>query len=126
MVLSPPWLPETIANNDFTQTSNELWGGKVNWRTAMAYDATKAIAQGLESSDTRAELQSGLTKSDFWIDGATGKFRFQQGDRLGKAQLASIVESEQNIDKYEFVKLDIDRAKANRSHLKQSTVNLSN
>ena len=125
MVLSAPWLPGTIADSDFTQTSKEFWGGKVNWRTAMAYDATKAIAQGLESSSTRAELQSVLTRSDFWIDGATGRFRFQQGDRSGKIQLASIVESDRSSDRYEFVKLNIDEINANRTYLKPS-VNLSN
>ena len=108
MVLSTPWLPGTIFHNSFSQTGKELWGGKVSWRTAMAYDATKAIAQGLESSSSRAELQSVLTKSDFWINGSTGKFRFQQGDRLGKAQLAHIVKSERDSDNYEFVKLDFD------------------
>ena len=108
MVLSTPWLPGTIFHSSFSQTGKELWGGKVNWRTAMAYDATKAIAQGLESSSSRAQLQSVLTKSDFWINGATGKFRFQQGDRLGKVQLAYIAESEQSADKYEFVKLDVN------------------
>ena len=107
MVLSVPWLPETISNNDFSQTSKEFWGGKVNWRTAMAYDATKAIAKGLENSNSRTELQSVLTESDFWLDGATGKFRFEKGDRLGKAQLAYIVEFQQSADKYEFVKLDV-------------------
>ena len=106
MVLSAPWLPGTSSDSDFSQTSKDLWGGKVNWRTAMAYDATKAIAQGLESSNSRAELQSMLNKSDFWIDGATGKFRFQKGDRLSKVQLAYIVESEQGTDNYEFVQLD--------------------
>ena len=110
MVLSTPWLPGTIFHNSFSQIGKELWGGKVNWRTAMAYDATKAIAQGLESSNSRAELQSVLTKSDFWINGATGKFRFQQGDRLGKVQLAYIAESALGADKYEFVKLNVNRS----------------
>ena len=112
MVLSVPWLPGTIFNSSFSQTGEELWGGKVNWRTAMAYDATKAIAQGLESSSSRAELQSVMTQPDFWIDGATGRFRFQQGDRLGEVQLASIVKSGQDTDEYEFIKLDLDEANA--------------
>ena len=107
MVLSAPWLPETIPGSDFSQTSKEFWGGKVNWRTAMTYDATQAIAQGLKSSNSRAELQSVMTDSDFWIDGATGRFRFQQGDRLGKVQLAYIARSDRSTDKYEFVKLEL-------------------
>ena len=107
MVLPTPWLPE-ISGNDFSKTSNKFWGGKVNWRTAMAYDATKAIARGLENADSRAELQSVLTESNFWLDGATGRFRFQQGDRLGKVQLAHVVESDRSADEYEFVKLEIE------------------
>ena len=62
-----------------------MGGEKVNWRTAMAYDATEAIARGLELSNSRAELQAVLTKPDFVVEGATGKFRFSTGRSLRKS-----------------------------------------
>ncbi|WP_019507991.1 ABC transporter substrate-binding protein [Pleurocapsa sp. PCC 7319] len=108
MVLTAPWLADKTKNYDFTQTAMEYWGGQVNWRTAMAYDATVAIIQGLEQSDTRSELQSALTHSNFLVDGATGVFYFEQGDRLGEVQLAQITQSALNPRKYEFSRLNLD------------------
>ena len=105
MVLPTPWLPEAIPDNDFVETSRELWGGRVNWRTAMAYDATQAIIQGLKQSDDRTELKSALTAPDFFVSGVTGVFRFEKGDRLGKVQLAYIGKSETNADEYRFLPL---------------------
>lgn len=104
LVLSVPWLPDTIPNSNFAKVSRELWGGDINWRTAMAYDATRAIIQGLKQSDSRAELKSALTQPNFEIDGATGKLRFQQGDRLGKGQLAYIARPK-NSKEYQFLPL---------------------
>lgn len=43
MVLAVVWHPVTIPNNLFLDRAKRLWGGAVNWRTAMAYDATQAI-----------------------------------------------------------------------------------
>ena len=103
MVLPSSWLSDASTNNKFSQAALEYWGGKVNWRTAMSYDATKAIIQGLQSSDTRERLQSTLTQPDFLVDGATGKFSFHQGDRLGQIQLAHI---ERSGDRYRFSQLD--------------------
>ncbi len=107
MVLSTPWLPDMISNRDFSEATMEFWGGKVNWRTAMAYDATQAIIQGLEQSDTRSELQAILTNPDFLVNGATGRFRFEQGDRLGKVQLAHIAKLDPDSDRYQFLPLDL-------------------
>ena len=107
MVLSTPWLPDTIPNSDFSEATMEFWGGKVNWRTAMAYDATQAIIQGLKQSDTRSELQAILTNPDFSVNGATGRFRFEQGDRVGKVQLAYIAKLDPDSDRYQFLQLDL-------------------
>ena len=104
MVLPTPWLPETSSNERFYHDSRKLWGGQVNWRTAMAYDATQAVIQGLKQSDNRAELKSVLTAPDFSVRGVTGKFRFQQGDRLGKIKLAYIGKSEATAN-YQFLPL---------------------
>ena len=104
MIVPSPWLPNTTPNNNFSATSMKYWGGKVNWRTAMAYDATASIIQGVQhsSTHTRSELHSILTQSNFVIHGASGRFRFEHGDRHGKVQLASIQQSINNPGELKF------------------------
>ena len=104
MIVPSPWLPNTTPNNNFSATSMKYWGGKVNWRTAMAYDATASIIQGLQhsSTHTRSELHSILTQSNLVIHGASGRFRFDHGDRHGKVQLASIQQSINNPGELKF------------------------
>ena len=106
MVLPSPWLSDNTNQSDFPQVAMEYWGGEVNWRTAMAYDAVSAIVQGLHQSNDRASLQLALTQSNFSVDGATGNFYFQQGDRLGTVELAYVAKSSDNGDQYQFSKLD--------------------
>ena len=47
LVLALPWHPDNFPGNPFSRNAVRLWGGAVNWRTAMAYDATRAITTGL-------------------------------------------------------------------------------
>ena len=108
MVLPSPWIPTATSDNDFSQKAIKYWGGQVNWRTATAYDATKAIIQGLRSSQTRSQLQSVMTQSDFVVNGVTGKFRFDRGDRLGRTQLAYITKADKNSEQYQFVPLNLN------------------
>lgn len=105
LVLSVPWLPETAPATNFFNSSKQLWGGRVNWRTAMAYDATQAIIQGLQQSDERTPLKAVLTAPDFIVRGATGRFRFQRGDRQSQVQLAYIGQSPTASDDYQFFPL---------------------
>ena len=108
LVLPVPWLLEAMPDNDFVKTSKQLWGGRVNWRTAMAYDATQVIIQGLMQSDSRAKLKSVLTAPSFSVRGTTGKIAFQQGDRLGRVQLAYVDRSKANPGQYRFLPLKQD------------------
>ena len=108
IVIPVPWLSDPQTNGDFSQATKKYWGGEVNWRTAMAYDATEAIIQGLQTSRTRFGLQSALTKPKFEVDGVTGKFHFERGDRFGKVELVKIAKSPQNSSRYEFSKLKMD------------------
>lgn len=106
MVLAVPWLPET---SNFVKNARKLWGGQVNWRTAMSYDATQAIIQGLEQADDRSELYSVLNSPDFLVDGATETFKFRQGDRLSEVQLAYIGKPKLDSSSYQFLHLDINQ-----------------
>jgi branched-chain amino acid transport system substrate-binding protein len=60
LVVSIPWHPQSNQNNAFITDSYRYWGARVNWRTAMAYDATWAIAQGLRQNSTREGLKNML------------------------------------------------------------------
>jgi len=106
LVLPVPWHPTAIRGNPFSQNADKLWGGGVNWRTATAYDATRAIAKGLQQGNNREELQKILHSSSFSVNGATGKVAFQpSGDRNGTAILVKIQPSSKSPTGYDFFPL---------------------
>lgn len=78
MILSVAWHSGDNVDRVFTQEAQSQWGGNVGWRTAMAYDATKAMVVGLESElkPTRQQLQATLANPDFAFPGATGIVKF--------------------------------------------------
>jgi branched-chain amino acid transport system substrate-binding protein len=82
MVLAVPWHPN-VFKNSFPQAAKQLWGGEVNWRTALAYDATNAIIQGLKQGGvSRDGVQQILSASGFSFAGASGNITFlPSGDR---------------------------------------------
>ncbi len=105
IVLPSPWLPDTNSQNNFEQAAEEYWGGKVNWRTATAYDATLVLIKGLQRAKTRSQLQSVLTRPNFIVEGATGKITFENGDRFGAVKLVQIERSDSG--QYQFAPLKI-------------------
>ncbi|ALF53384.1 hypothetical protein ACX27_11890 [Nostoc piscinale CENA21] len=78
----------------FEQKSLRLWETQdntdINFATAMTYDATKALVEGLKRSGnnlTRKRLYEELSKPDFVVEGAKTKVRFDKNhDRLVNAQ----------------------------------------
>ena len=108
MVLIVSWHPTAIPGNPFPDRAAKLWGGPVNWRTAMAYDATKVIITGLRQSNTRDELQKLLSSPGFSVKGATGKIEFlPSGDRNGEANLIIIEPGSASGTGYDFVPLSL-------------------
>jgi branched-chain amino acid transport system substrate-binding protein len=82
LVMPAVWHPKQNSDQKFAKQANTLWGGTVNWRTATAYDATMAIAQGLTQDSTRAGLQKALRSPSFTSQGAGGVIQFTaSGDR---------------------------------------------
>lgn len=91
LVVPIPWHPLVAKNDSFVQTSDRYWGGRVSWRTAMAYDATIAIKAGLQQNPTREGLQNVLHNSHFSALGATGMIKFlPSGDRLAPVYLSQV------------------------------------
>lgn len=91
MVVAVPWILGNNTQADFVQTSRQLWGGDVNWRTAMAYDATLTLAAALGNDPTRAGVVNTLKTPGFQVDGATGTVQFlPSGDRNQAMQLVEV------------------------------------
>ncbi|MCA1994113.1 MAG: ABC transporter substrate-binding protein, partial [Coleofasciculus sp. S288] len=55
MVFSVIWHPTQFPGSPFSVNAAKLWGGVVNWRTAMAYDATQVVITALKQSNTRQD-----------------------------------------------------------------------
>ncbi|MEL6493972.1 MAG: ABC transporter substrate-binding protein [Cyanobacteria bacterium J06623_7] len=99
MVLPTPWL---------SGNSTEQFGSdRVSWRTAMSYDATRAIVHGLDRGNNRQALYTSLNHPCFEFNGTTGKINFVDGDRA-KVKLTYIDKSEQNTAQYQFMPLKIN------------------
>lgn len=93
LVLPVPWFP----TEPFASKARRLWGGNVNWRTASAYDATKAIIAGLQQNITRRGLQQVLRHANFATVGASEKVQFlTTGDRISQAILVKVVADSRN------------------------------
>jgi branched-chain amino acid transport system substrate-binding protein len=81
----------TNPNSPFAQESRKLWGGDVNWRTAMAYDAAMTLVAGLKNGDSRQGLLAALAQPGFSMNGATGVVKFlPSGDRNQPMQLVKV------------------------------------
>lgn len=89
MQLAVPWYPTEIAGDRFLGRAEALWGDLrrselVTWRTATAYDATIALVKALEPEiePTRRTVRDNLSAPDFSFQGATGRVRFAEGERI--------------------------------------------
>ena len=103
MVLAVPWHILGNPNSQFRKAASQLWGGDVNWRTALAYDATKALMAGIGRNPSRSGVQQALSAADFSAAGAAGDIKFlASGDRNQAVQLVTI-QSGSNSFGYEFV-----------------------
>ncbi|MBU7586068.1 MAG: ABC transporter substrate-binding protein [Nostoc sp. TH1S01] len=84
------------SNNDnnlslFEQKSQKLWDtNDINFASAMTYDATKALVEGLRRSGnnlTRKSLYDELSNPNFVVEGATTKVQFDKNhDRIVNEQ----------------------------------------
>ncbi len=106
MVVAIPWHIDSQTNPKFTRDSRQLWNADVNWRTALAYDATKALIAALERNPNRTGVQRALAATDFSTMGASGTIRFlPSGDRNAQVQLVTIEKKEPSRSRtgYDFV-----------------------
>lgn len=91
MAIPIPWHIQKSGNQEFVQTSRQLWGGDVNWATVMAYDAMSAIAQALEQNPTRKGVQQALSSGGFSAPGVVQPVQFlPSGDRDGRLMMVEV------------------------------------
>lgn len=96
-------------NSEFPQAARNLWRGNVSWRTATAYDATRALIAALEKqpSPSREKLQQVLADENFQTQGATGAISFLGSDRKESfSTLVKVVRSNCSPNSYTFVPLN--------------------
>ncbi len=104
MVLAVPWHILGDPQSPFPASASKLWGADVNWRTAMAYDATKALIAGIERNSSRTGVQQALASPDFLANGAAGDIKFlPSGDRNRPVQLVRIQPGKRTSFGFEFV-----------------------
>jgi branched-chain amino acid transport system substrate-binding protein len=104
IVLAVPWHILAEPQAEFPKAANQLWGNEVNWRTALAYDAAKALITGIERNPTRIGVQQALSASDFSATGAAGDIKFlPSGDRNRAVQLVTVKAGKRTSFGYEFL-----------------------
>ena len=109
MVVAIPWHIDSKPEAEFGQIASQLWGGKVNWRTAMAYDAASALIAAIETSPTRIGIQQVLSNPNFSTLGACDQIRFfPSGDRLKPIELVTVQPTTNNSFRYEFTPVSSD------------------
>ncbi|MGD1807661.1 ABC transporter substrate-binding protein [Dapis sp. BLCC M126] len=79
LIVTANWHPLSNSKSYFSQTTEQLWGGTVNTRTALSYDAAQVILKGIREQPTRLGIQNKLADETFYVDGVTGKIEFQPG-----------------------------------------------
>jgi branched-chain amino acid transport system substrate-binding protein len=93
-----------FASSTFLERGRQLWGAEIKtWRTAAAYDATRAILAGLALNTTRNGLQQALKDPNFSTMGAGRPISFlPTGDRMTSPVLVRVQPKEGG---YEFVQV---------------------
>lgn len=109
MVLAVSW-QFNLSDDGFSRQAKDLWGGGVNWVTAMSYDAGQAFIAAIKNSanPTRESIQKTLNDSSFVTRGASGDIRFIQNDVIPSLEMVTVKKQasvEDSISKtgYDFV-----------------------
>ncbi|MDJ0589713.1 MAG: tetratricopeptide repeat protein [Pleurocapsa sp. MO_226.B13] len=106
MVLASPWYSGSDSTSDFQTRAQTLWGEEVEWRAALAYDATQALVTAMANNPTREGIRQTLEVFGFTANGASGTVSFlPSGDRLADVELVRLVASPKDKYGYTFMPL---------------------
>ncbi|MCM0592202.1 MAG: ABC transporter substrate-binding protein [Gloeotrichia echinulata CP02] len=108
IVVAAPWHKELSDKTlTFSDNAQKLWGTPdVNWRTALAYDATQAFIEALKKNQnpnpTREDIKKALSDKDFSSpNGASGPIRFlPSGERNAPFQLVKVFPNKNGEDNF--------------------------
>ncbi|PZV21385.1 MAG: hypothetical protein DCF21_02455 [Leptolyngbya sp.] len=112
-VVTVPWHP-LKSMPPFAQTSSSLWGGDVNWRTALSYDAFQAFRSARSAGNVtaasgqqgRAAIGQALAGQGFSATGSTGAISFlPSGDRNTTVLLVQVEPGSRSGTGFDFVPL---------------------
>ncbi|MBE9159428.1 ABC transporter substrate-binding protein [Nodosilinea sp. LEGE 06152] len=112
-VVTVPWHP-LKSTPPFAQTSSGLWGGDVNWRTALSYDAFQALSSArtvgnvtpAQGQQGRAAIGQALAAQGFSANGSTGAISFlPSGDRNTTVLLVEVRPGTRSGTGFDFVPL---------------------
>jgi branched-chain amino acid transport system substrate-binding protein len=104
MALPVLWHPDLPEAQKFASQMEKLWGGKINWRSATAYDATVAINAGGKTCVREADiamihtcLAKQLRSPSFGLVGSGQSLRFNsKGDREMEAMIIKVADQGAN------------------------------
>lgn len=99
-----PWHPQK-ADGKFTQASASLWGGDINWRTALSYDAFQVLdSAAATGTQGRVSLGQALAGQGFMATGTTGAISFlPSGDRNSTVLLVKVQPGSRSGTGFDFV-----------------------
>ncbi|MGK7882541.1 MAG: ABC transporter substrate-binding protein [Crocosphaera sp.] len=102
LVLAVPWF--TKQTYLYTNLARERWGGRVSWRTATSYDATKAFIKALSGNATRNSVLSNLERTNLSRLETSGEpLQFlKSGDRNTDPLLVRVIPKSSNFSEYDF------------------------
>jgi branched-chain amino acid transport system substrate-binding protein len=116
LLISVSWHPLSSPNREFPRQALQLWGGSVNPRTALAYDAVRAFVRAMEMQErpTRRGMQQTLARDDFKAYGATGTIAFESnGNRKNPpTELVRVVPCDREQYGFTFVPISYPTAAA--------------
>lgn len=92
LVLAVPWFAGAAKSPMFNQAAANRWGGSVNWRTAMSFDATQSFIKALKSADSRNAVFKNLQNIELENGETSGnKLAFSdRGERQGEPVLVKV------------------------------------
>ncbi|NER49648.1 MAG: hypothetical protein F6J92_23740 [Symploca sp. SIO1A3] len=91
LVLAVAWHDE----NTYAQEAEHRWNGKINWRTAMSFDAAKVLTKALSRNATRETVLDALKSSSMYLPGdetSGDELRFDKdGESTRNSRLVQVV-----------------------------------
>jgi branched-chain amino acid transport system substrate-binding protein len=91
LILPVPWFGKT----PYADRAAQRWGGQVNWRTALSYDAVMALGNALSADPSRATVLQNLRAVQLPANKTSGDpLKFSEtGNRVGRPKLVKVVRS---------------------------------